>query len=48
MKECVKLGLNLNTTIWHWYLDTPEEKDQLAKGEFYSYLEKVFDAVPNY
>jgi hypothetical protein len=48
MKECVQFGLKLNTAILHWYQHTPEEKDEEAKGEFYSSLEKVSDAVPNF
>jgi len=28
MKECVKLGLNLNITIWPWYEHTPQVKEK--------------------
>ena len=50
MKEFVKLGLNLNITIWHWYQPTPptEEKDVVAQQESYSTLEKLCDAIPKY
>jgi hypothetical protein len=49
MKEYEKLKLNLNTTILVTSTHAPnEEKDEVAKEEFYSSLEKVCGAVPNY
>ena len=45
MQEFVKLGLNLNITIWHWYQYMPptEKTNEVAEEEFYSSLEKVCD-----
>ena len=43
-----KIRAKLNTTVWYWYQHKTEEKDEVAKGEFYRSLEKAFDAVPNY
>jgi hypothetical protein len=49
MKEFLKLWLKLNMTIWHWYQHTStEEKDEVAKEEFDSSVQKVHDAVPDY
>jgi len=49
MKEFEKLRLNLNITVRMISTHAPnEEKDEVAKEEFYSSLEKVCDTVPNY
>jgi len=49
MKEFEKLRLNLNITVCVISAHAPnEEKDEVATEEFYSSLEKVCDAVPNY
>jgi hypothetical protein len=49
MKEYEKLRLNLNTTVIVLSTHAPnEEKDEVAKEEFYSSLEKVCGEVPNY
>jgi len=31
MKEFVKLWLNLNITIWHWYQHMPQRKKQIKQ-----------------